>query len=67
MTFRNGLVDPRQIDEMLRPLQLDLEAAFKAMRDDAMRELRAAVKAGADPTEIIQRVDAALGAGEEDA
>lgn len=61
MTFRDGLVDPRQIDEELRPLQLDLEATFKAMRDDVMRELRAAVREGADPSELIARLEAFLG------
>jgi len=61
VTFRDGLGDPRQIGELLRPLQLDLEATFKAMRDDVMREIRVAVRQGVDPTEAISRALSVIG------
>ena len=60
MQFRNGLVDAQLLQSIQRPLELDLEAAFKAMQDDVMRELLAAVKDGQTPDEVIRRLDAML-------
>jgi hypothetical protein len=58
--LRMGLVDGKAIKEIQRPLELDLEAAFKAMRDDVTREMIAAINDGATPDEVIRRVDAIL-------
>ena len=60
MQFRYGLVDAQLLQSIQRPLELDLEAAFKAMQDDVMRELLAAVKDGQTPDEVIRRLDAML-------
>lgn len=60
MEFRSGLVDGKDLRELQRPLELDLEAAFKAARDDCMRALAKAVHAGATPDEAIRAVDAVL-------
>ena len=60
LVLRNGLVDTKLLHDVQRPLELDLEAAFKEMRDDVMRELIDAVSDGATPDEAIRRVDAML-------
>jgi len=53
-------VEKRAMAEMQRPLELDLEAAFKAMEEDVMREVSAAVELGATPDEVIRLVNAVL-------
>ena len=60
LVLRNGLVDTKLLHDVQRPLELDLEAAFKEMQDDVMRELIDAVSDGATPDEAIRRVDAML-------
>ena len=61
LVLRSGLIKPDLLREVRRPLELDLEATFKAMRDDVMRELIAATRDGATPEEAIRRIDAMLG------
>ena len=61
LVLRNGLIDSDLLREVRRPLELDLEAVFKAMRDDVMRELLAASREGATPEEAIRRIDMMLG------
>ena len=58
--FLDGNTNVDLLRNLQRPLELDLEAAFKAMQEDVMRELLAAVKDGASPDEAIRRVDAML-------
>jgi len=60
LVLRNGLVDTKLLHDVQRPLELDLEAAFKAIQDDVMRELLESVKAGETPDEAIRRIDMML-------
>ena len=61
LVLRNGLIDSDLLREVRRPLELDLEAVFKAMRDDVMREVLAASREGSTPEEAIRRIDMMLG------
>jgi len=58
VTLRNGLVDGKEFEEMRRPFELDLEAAFKVMLDQVLRETTEAAQAGAFPEDVIARIDA---------
>lgn len=60
LVLRNGLVDTKLLREVQRPLELDLEAAFKQMREDVTRKLLEAVREGDTPDEAIRRIDMML-------
>ncbi len=58
--IRTGLTDETEVRAMQRPLEIDLEAVFAELREDALRELLRAVKDGASPEQAIRRVIALL-------
>jgi hypothetical protein len=58
--IRTGMTDETAVRAMQRPLEIDLEAVFAELRDDALRELLRAVKEGASPEQAIRRVIALL-------
>lgn len=61
LVLRNGLVDAAVLRQVSRPLELDLEALFKRMEEDALRAVLEAVREGDDAGQAIRRVAELLG------
>ena len=61
MTVRNGLMDGALVTDLQRGLELDLEAVFRAMRDDVLREFVRSVREGDSPTRAIERAVDVIG------
>jgi len=64
VTLRNGLLDGKMLEEMRRPFELDLEAVFKMMLDQMIREVLKAAGDGSSPEDLMIRIDLLFEEGE---
>lgn len=60
MMIRNGLADTKLLNDIQRPMELDFEAFFRTMEEDAITGLLRAVEDGQTPSQAISSVVQAI-------
>jgi hypothetical protein len=56
-------LSPGELAALMRPLELDLMAAYALMRDELIAELHAAARRGDTDEDFLRRVQDMIGAG----
>ncbi len=67
LVIRNGLADQKMLADLQRPLEIDLEALFRVMEEQAIRGFLRAVESGQSPTQAITSVTQAITEYQEEA